>query len=123
MVLNSLSRYALIPSTSLFQSFITCLGTRAFAGSCFHLKQFFHRPITDESILHQSSSWLIRDAAIPIITLIVGGNLLRGLKGPGTITQLFKAGESECSVIMLWTYGLASISLTLWSTVFMWLVG
>ena len=41
----------------------------------------------------------------------------------GTITQLFRAGESECSVIMLWTYGLASISLTLWSTVFMWLVG
>ncbi|KAG8497681.1 hypothetical protein CXB51_008949 [Gossypium anomalum] len=40
----------------------------------------------------------------------------------GTITQLFRAGESECSVIMLWTYGLASISLTLWSTAFLWLV-
>ncbi|KAJ0085959.1 hypothetical protein Patl1_09326 [Pistacia atlantica] len=40
----------------------------------------------------------------------------------GTITQLFGAGESECSVIMLWTYGLASISLTFWSTFFMWLV-
>ncbi|XVE87575.1 hypothetical protein DITRI_Ditri18aG0128500 [Diplodiscus trichospermus] len=127
----------------------------------------------------QDSASLLGDAAIPIVTLIVGGNLLRGLKGPGislslvigvlavryvflplvgiviiksavrfglvhsdplyrfilllqyalppamnlgTITQLFRAGESECSVIMLWTYGLASISLTLWSTVFMWLV-
>lgn len=40
----------------------------------------------------------------------------------GTIIQLFGAGESECSVIMLWTYGLASVSLTLWSTLFMWLV-
>ncbi|KAI3798687.1 hypothetical protein L1987_33965 [Smallanthus sonchifolius] len=40
----------------------------------------------------------------------------------GTITQLFEEGESECSVIMLWTYGVAAISLTLWSTFFMWLV-
>lgn len=40
----------------------------------------------------------------------------------GTITQLFGAGESECSVIMLWTYGLASVTLMLWSTLFMWLV-
>ncbi|KAF8406753.1 hypothetical protein HHK36_008845 [Tetracentron sinense] len=31
----------------------------------------------------------------------------------GTITQLFGAGEKECSVIMLWTYALASVSLTL----------
>ncbi|KAE8715884.1 hypothetical protein F3Y22_tig00110159pilonHSYRG00092 [Hibiscus syriacus] len=129
----------------------------------------------------QDSAYLLGDAAIPIVTLIVGGNLLRGLKGQagickslvigvivvrfvilpflgiaiiktavqfgvvhsdplyqfilllhyalppamniGTITQLFRAGESECSMIMLWTYGLASISLTLWSTVFLWLVG
>ncbi|XP_019075098.1 protein PIN-LIKES 1 isoform X3 [Vitis vinifera] len=119
------------------------------------------------------------DAAIPSIILIMGGNLLKGLKGSGiqlsfivgilavrfiflpllgiiivkgalrfglvhpdplfqfvlllqyavppainlgTIIQLFGAGESECSVIMLWTYGLASVSLTLWSTLFMWLV-
>lgn len=40
----------------------------------------------------------------------------------GTITQLFGAGESECSVIMLWTYALASLSLTLWSAFFLWLV-
>ncbi|KAE9456811.1 hypothetical protein C3L33_11295, partial [Rhododendron williamsianum] len=122
---------------------------------------------------------LLGDGAIPAVTLILGGNLLRGLKGSGiqksiilgvivaryialplmgivivkgalrfgfvhenplyqfvlllqfavppamnigTITQLFGAGESECSVIMLWTYALASISLTLWSTFFMWLV-
>ncbi|XP_035838709.1 protein PIN-LIKES 3 isoform X2 [Helianthus annuus] len=40
----------------------------------------------------------------------------------GTITQLFEVGESECSVIMLWTYGMAAIALTLWSTFFMRLV-
>ncbi|KAF4365387.1 hypothetical protein G4B88_014937 [Cannabis sativa] len=40
----------------------------------------------------------------------------------GTITQLFGAGEKECSVILFWTYALASISLTIWCTYFMWLV-
>lgn len=48
---------------------------------------------------------------------------LNGFYLAGTITQLFGAGESECSVIMLWTYGLASVALTFWSTFFMWLVG
>lgn len=128
----------------------------------------------------QDSAALLGDAAIPTVTLIVGGNLLKGLKGLGvrlsiilgiiivryivlplvgitivkgaihfglvtqsdrlyqfvlllqyalppamnigTITQLFGAGQSECSVILLWTYALASIALTLWSTFFMWLV-
>ncbi|KAI3794432.1 hypothetical protein L1987_37064 [Smallanthus sonchifolius] len=127
----------------------------------------------------QDSASLVGEAAVPVMTLIVGGNLVKGLKGSaisiplvlgiaavryiflplfgilvvkgafyfglvpadplyrfvlllqfalppamsiGTITQLFGAGESDCSVIMLWTYGLASISLTLWSTFFMWLV-
>ncbi|KAG6677260.1 hypothetical protein I3842_14G016800 [Carya illinoinensis] len=40
----------------------------------------------------------------------------------GTISQLLETGESECSVIMLWTYAVATFSLTLWSTIFMWLV-
>ncbi|CAN7042408.1 unnamed protein product [Brassica oleracea var. botrytis] len=40
----------------------------------------------------------------------------------GTITQLFGSGESECSVILFWSYALASVSLTLWPTFFMWLV-
>ncbi|CAH1436733.1 unnamed protein product [Lactuca virosa] len=127
----------------------------------------------------QDSASLVGDAGIPTMTLIMGGNLLKGLKGSGvslpivfgivavrlvllplfgisivkgalylglvhadplylfvlllqfalppainigTITQLFGAGENECSVIMLWAYGLASISLTLWSMFFMWLV-
>ncbi|XP_043708620.1 protein PIN-LIKES 1-like isoform X3 [Telopea speciosissima] len=127
----------------------------------------------------EDSVSLLGEGAIPAITLIMGGNLLRGLKGSdvhasllvgiivvryiafpllgiliikgalhfglvhpdplymfflllhfavppalniGTITQFFGAGEKECSVIMLWAYGLASISLTLWSTFFMWLV-
>ncbi|XP_020268130.1 protein PIN-LIKES 3-like isoform X1 [Asparagus officinalis] len=127
----------------------------------------------------QDSASLLGNGAIPTVTLIMGGNLVKGLQGSGihsslvlgvvvvryfllpligivivkgairsgfvhsdplyqfilllqycvppamnigTITQLFGAGESECSVIFLWTYALASISLTLWSTFFMWLV-
>ncbi|XP_076954144.1 protein PIN-LIKES 3-like [Bidens hawaiensis] len=127
----------------------------------------------------QDSASLVGDAAIPTMTMIMGGNLLRGLKGSGissslivgivavrfiflpcfgilivkgaiyfslvhveplylfvlllqyalppainigTITQLFGAGETECSVILLWAYGLASLSLTVWSMFFMWLV-
>ncbi|XP_030549253.2 protein PIN-LIKES 3-like [Rhodamnia argentea] len=122
---------------------------------------------------------LLGEAAIPCITLIIGANLLRGLKRPkvspvviigviairyialpligigvvkaahryglvgsdalyqftlmlqyalppamnvGTITQLLEAGESECSIILFWTYAVASLSLTLWSTFFMWIV-
>lgn len=41
----------------------------------------------------------------------------------GTMTQMFGAGETECSVIMFWAYAFASVALTLWSTFFMWLVG
>ncbi|PIN08565.1 putative membrane protein [Handroanthus impetiginosus] len=127
----------------------------------------------------QDTALLLGDGAIPAVTLIMGGNLLKGLKGSeiqksiifgillvryvalpligigivkgavqlglvhdnplyafvlllqyslppamniGTITQLFGAGESECSVIMLWCYLLASVALTLWSTFFLWLV-
>lgn len=127
----------------------------------------------------EDSASLVGDAAIPAITLIMGGNLLRGLRGSsvqpsliagvvairyiilplfgivivkgalyfgmvhedplylfvlllqyalppamniGTMTQLFGAGESECSVVMLWAYALASVALTVWSTFFMWLV-
>ncbi|CAH2067597.1 unnamed protein product [Thlaspi arvense] len=127
----------------------------------------------------QDSVSLVGDGAIPAMTLIIGGNLLKGMKSSGmkkstiigvlvaryvflpisgvlivrgayqldlitseplyqfvlllqyavppamnlgTITQLFGAGESECSVILLWTYSLASISLTVWPTFFMWLV-
>ncbi|KAI3409615.1 uncharacterized protein J3R85_019091 [Psidium guajava] len=127
----------------------------------------------------QSSIYLLGEALVPSQTLIVGANLLRGLRrsevsivvilgivlvkyiampiigvgvvkaashfglvgsdplfqfvlmlqfalppamSVGTITQLFGAGEGECSVVMLWTYAVAAFSLTLWSTFFMWLV-
>ncbi|KAH0876046.1 hypothetical protein HID58_073408 [Brassica napus] len=127
----------------------------------------------------QDSVTLVGDGAIPAMTLIIGGNLLKGMRSSGmkkstiigvlvaryillpisgvlivrgaykldlitseplyqfvlliqyavppamnlgTITQLFGAGESECSVVMLWTYALASVSLTAWPTFFMWLV-
>ncbi|CAI9110418.1 OLC1v1010429C1 [Oldenlandia corymbosa var. corymbosa] len=126
-----------------------------------------------------TSAAMLGDATIPSMTLIVGANLLKGLKKSGlgvwiivgvqvvrfiampllgilvvkfaknfglvgsdslyqfvlllqyalpsamaigTITQLFEAGESECSVIMLWNYAIASLALTLWSTYYMWLV-
>ncbi|KAJ4884610.1 Auxin efflux carrier family protein [Raphanus sativus] len=127
----------------------------------------------------QDSVTLVGDGAIPATTLIIGGNLLKGMRSSGmkkssiagvlvaryillpisgvlivrgaykldlitseplyqfvlliqyavppamslgTITQLFGTGESECSVIMLWAYGFASVSLTAWPTFFMWLV-
>lgn len=40
----------------------------------------------------------------------------------GTMAQLFDVGQQECSVIMLWTYLTAAVSLTVWSTVFMWIL-
>ncbi|KAK8552741.1 hypothetical protein V6N13_121125 [Hibiscus sabdariffa] len=123
-----------------------------------------------------SSASLIGHAAIPAMTLIMGANLLQGLKrsemnvtailgvvavrnvclpllgigvvkaadhfgmvgsdslyrfvlmfqyavppaiNVGTMAQLFQSGQGETSIIMFWTYALASISLTLWSTLFM----
>ncbi|KAK9678666.1 hypothetical protein RND81_11G226100 [Saponaria officinalis] len=40
----------------------------------------------------------------------------------GTMTQLFDVGQEECSVIFLWTYAFAALALTLWSTVFLWIL-
>lgn len=37
----------------------------------------------------------------------------------GTMAQLLDVGQDECSVIILWTYMLAALSLTAWSTIFM----
>ncbi|KAL1810901.1 hypothetical protein ACET3Z_020966 [Daucus carota] len=125
----------------------------------------------------EDSTILLGEGAIPALSLIIGANLLRGLRATGTqksmvfgvvvaryialplagigivkglmrlnlvkadplyefvlliqyavppamnmgtITQMFGSGETECSVIMLWTYALASISLTLWCTFFLW---
>uniref|UniRef100_A0A803MHR2 Uncharacterized protein n=1 Tax=Chenopodium quinoa TaxID=63459 RepID=A0A803MHR2_CHEQI len=75
--------------------------------------------IGNDAPLHviEDSAYLLGDAAIPTITLILGANLLLG-----TMTELFGNGQSEYSVILLWTYGLAAVALTLWSTIFLWLV-
>ncbi|PKI57075.1 hypothetical protein CRG98_022579 [Punica granatum] len=127
----------------------------------------------------QNSASMLGDAAIPTVTIVMGANLLKGLKGSviqlpvvmgivavryvalpmfgilivrggvflglvkldplyqfvlllqfalppamniATMTQMFEVGERECSVIMLWTYALASVALTFWSAFFMWLV-
>lgn len=37
----------------------------------------------------------------------------------GTMAQLFDVAQEECSVIFLWTYLVAALSLTVWSTIFM----
>lgn len=137
--------------------------------------------IVDNAPLHviDSSAAMLGDAAIPAVTLVIGANLLRGLKkqtigvwvvvgvqvirfillplcgiaiikfaihfgllgshslyhfvlllqyalpsamGIGTITQLFEVGETECSVLMLWNYSVASFAVTLWATVYMWIL-
>ncbi|XP_022764616.1 protein PIN-LIKES 1-like isoform X2 [Durio zibethinus] len=137
--------------------------------------------IGDSAPLHviDTSAYLLGEAAIPCLTLILGANLRKGLNGSevslfviigiivvrnillpllgifvvkaahhfgmvgpdslyqfvlmlqhavppatavGTITQFFQLGQGESSVIMLWSYAVASFSLTLWSTLFMWLL-
>ncbi|KAL6655335.1 hypothetical protein ACP70R_006161 [Stipagrostis hirtigluma subsp. patula] len=126
----------------------------------------------------QESAELIGGAAVPSVTLIMGANLLNGVRGEasvppsiivsvivvrfvllpllgtglvkgavrlglirpdplyqfilllqyavppamniGTIMQQFGVGESECSVIFVWAYALASVAVTVWSAFFMW---
>ncbi|KAK8717640.1 hypothetical protein V6N13_044901 [Hibiscus sabdariffa] len=127
----------------------------------------------------QDSAKLLGDATIPCITLIIGANLIDGLRSSiikpsiivgvvcvrfvilpvigiwvvktagnlgllssdplfryvlmiqfalppasniGTITQLFDVGQEECSVLFLWTYLIAALALTTWSTIFMWIL-
>ncbi|RRT53123.1 hypothetical protein B296_00046203 [Ensete ventricosum] len=38
------------------------------------------------------------------------------------MAQLFDVGQEECSVIILWTYVVATIALAIWSTIFMWIL-
>ncbi|CAN4078576.1 unnamed protein product [Withania somnifera] len=40
----------------------------------------------------------------------------------GTMTQLVDVAQEECSVLIMWTYLVAALALTIWSTVFMWLL-
>ncbi|CAN6463975.1 unnamed protein product [Victoria cruziana] len=40
----------------------------------------------------------------------------------GTIAQLINVGELECSVLLLWSYLVAAFSLTIWSTIYMWML-
>lgn len=40
----------------------------------------------------------------------------------GTMAQLFDVGKEECSVIFLWAYLVAALALTVWSTIFMWIL-
>ncbi|KAJ4966563.1 hypothetical protein NE237_018412 [Protea cynaroides] len=127
----------------------------------------------------QDSIKLLGDGTIPCITLILGGNLIQGLRsarlkpiiiigvilvrymilpliglgvvkvagdlgflssdplyryvlmlqftlppamGIGTMAQLFDVGKEECSVLFMWTYLVAAFALTIWSTVYMWVL-
>ncbi|CAI9272200.1 unnamed protein product [Lactuca saligna] len=127
----------------------------------------------------QDSVTLLGDGTLPCITLILGGNLIQGLKRASirpniiitiiciryvispivgifvikaadslqllpadplfsfllliqytlppamnisTMTQLFSVGQEECSVLMMWTYLVATFALTGWATVFMWIL-
>ncbi|KAK1297053.1 hypothetical protein QJS10_CPB15g00206 [Acorus calamus] len=127
----------------------------------------------------QESITLLGDGTIPCITLILGGNLVQGLRKSrlratvmlsiicvryvilpaigvavvmaaaklgllpsdplyhyvlmiqftlppamniGTMTQLFDVGQEECSVIFLWTYVVSAFAITIWSTVYMWIL-
>ncbi|KAI3980654.1 hypothetical protein MKX01_025219 [Papaver californicum] len=127
----------------------------------------------------QDSVQLLGNGTIPCITLILGGNLTKGLRSArlkpmviiavivvrfmilpvigiclvkaarnigllpvdplfsyvlllqwsippamniGTMTQLFDVGQEECSVLFLWTYLVASLAITLWSTLYMYIL-
>ena len=39
--------------------------------------------------------------------------------GISTMAQLYDVAQEECSVVFLWTYLVAALALTAWSTVFM----
>ncbi|KMZ61959.1 hypothetical protein ZOSMA_49G00280 [Zostera marina] len=132
-------------------------------------------------VVIEDSISLLGQATIPCITLILGGNLLKGMrksnlsgqpsvivavvmvkfimlpiigilviKGAsylgvlpddplfkytlllqfaippamniGTITEFFKVGQEECSILFFWTYLVSAIALALWSIVFMWIL-
>ncbi|KAF7136463.1 hypothetical protein RHSIM_Rhsim08G0026700 [Rhododendron simsii] len=40
----------------------------------------------------------------------------------GTMAQLFDVAQEECSLLLMWTYLVACLSLTAWSTIFMWIL-
>ncbi|KAL6993347.1 Protein PIN-LIKES 7 [Sarracenia purpurea var. burkii] len=40
----------------------------------------------------------------------------------GTMSQLFDVAQEECSVLFMWTYLVACLSLTTWSTIYMWIL-
>lgn len=38
------------------------------------------------------------------------------------MTQHFDVAQEECSVLFLWTYVVAALALTGWSTLYMWIL-
>ncbi|KAE8664233.1 hypothetical protein F3Y22_tig00112813pilonHSYRG00048 [Hibiscus syriacus] len=68
-----------------------------------------------------------RESRAPIVRPFVPLRLDDSVCSPpasniGTITQLFGVGQEECSVLFLWTYLIAALALTTWSTIFMWIL-
>ncbi|KAK8935111.1 hypothetical protein KSP39_PZI012892 [Platanthera zijinensis] len=70
----------------------------------------------------QDSLETLGNGTLPCTTLILGGNLTRGISFSGVMAQLFGVGQEESSVIFLWMYLLSAFALTAWSTVFLYLL-
>ncbi|CAN6481547.1 unnamed protein product [Victoria cruziana] len=147
-------------------------------GAIPHLKSLLIGSAAPLRVIEQSVS-LLGNATIPCMTLILGGNLTKGLRlgklkismmigilcvryvvlpasgilvvrlanslgllppdplyhyvlmvqftlppamAIGTMAQLFDVAEQESSIIFLYTYLVAAVALTFWSTVFMWIL-
>lgn len=72
------------------------------------------------SLLNLTHNKLIKLMFMILSDLII--LLFINQKNAGTMTQLFDVAQEECSVLFMWTYLVAALALTIWSTVFMWLL-
>ncbi|EOY18978.1 Auxin efflux carrier family protein, putative [Theobroma cacao] len=63
---------------------------------------------------------LMLQILVSLLNKLISTDLIQLLAG--TMAQLFQLGQGETSMIMLWTSVTAAVTLTLWSTFFMWLL-
>lgn len=49
-------------------------------------------------------------------------NIINGYIFAATVTELFDVAQAECSVLFLWTYLGAAFALTVWATIYMWIL-
>lgn len=67
-----------------------------------------------------SFGWLPSDSLFQFVLMLQFS--LPPAMNIGTMTQLYNVGQAECSVIFLWTYIVAAFALTIWSTLYMWIL-